>query len=65
MSPDLRDYKFFCFDGEPKMLFVATERNNPDTETRFDFFDADYNHLDIVNGHPMADIVPYKPDNYS
>ena len=56
--PDLPDYKFFCFDGEPKMLFVGTERNNPNTETRFD------NHLDILNGHPQADTIPAKPDNY-
>ena len=64
MPTDLRDYKFFCFGGEPKMLFVATERNNPDTETRFDFFDSAYNHLDITNGHPQADTVPSKPDNF-
>lgn len=62
--PDLPDYKFFCFDGEPKMLFVGTERNNPNTETRFDFFDIEYNHLDILNGHPQADSVPSRPDNY-
>ena len=62
--PDLPDYKFFCFDGEPKMLFVGTERNNPNTETRFDFFDMDYNHLDIINGHPQADTIPVKPQNY-
>lgn len=61
---DLNDYKFFCFNGEPKMLFVGTERNNPNTETRFDFFDIDYNHLDILNGHPQADVVPAKPNNY-
>ncbi len=61
---DLNDYKFFCFNGEPKMLFVGTERNNPNTETRFDFFDIDYNHLDILNGHPQADVIPAKPKNY-
>ena len=46
------------------MLFVGTERNNPNTETRFDFFDIDYNHLDILNGHPQADVIPAKPENY-
>ena len=46
------------------MLFVGMERNNPNTETRFDFFDIKYNHLDIINGHPQADSVPAKPDNY-
>lgn len=23
---ELRDYKFFCFDGEPKAMFVASDR---------------------------------------
>ena len=25
---ELRDYKFLCFDGEPKVMFVATDRQN-------------------------------------
>lgn len=47
----LRDYKFFCFDGEPKIMFVATDRPH---DTRFDFFDMDFNHLPITQGHPQA-----------
>ncbi len=58
---ELRDYKFFCFDGEPRALFIATERQNPNEETKFDFFDMDYNHLDIRNGHDNAAIPPQKP----
>lgn len=46
------DYKFFCFDGVPTIMFVATERASGDT--RFDFFDMDYKHLDIVNIHPQS-----------
>ena len=64
LPPDLQDYKFFCFNGVPKILFIASERNNPYTETRFDFFDEEYNHLNMFNGHPHADIVPAKPANY-
>lgn len=58
---ELRDYKFFCFDGVVKALFVATDRSKEDGETKFDFFDADYNHLPFTNGHPNADILPEKP----
>ncbi len=25
---ELRDYKFFCFNGEPKLMFVASERGS-------------------------------------
>ena len=63
-SGELRDYKFFCFDGEPKALFVATDRGNKEVETKFDFYDIDFNHLPFLNGHPNATIQPTKPDNY-
>lgn len=59
---ELKDYKFFCFDGVPKFLFVATGRQQHDT--RFDFFDTDFNHLPVLNGHPNADVCPIKPDNF-
>ncbi len=57
---ELRDYKFFCFDGQPKALFIASERQAAG-ETKFDFFDMDFNHMDVRNGHPNADVKPEKP----
>lgn len=63
-SNDLRDYKFFAFDGEVKALFIATERQNENEETRFDFFDEKFNHLDLKNGHPNALVCPTKPKCY-
>ena len=57
---ELTDYKFFCFGGEPRFLFVATDRDKAE-DTKFDFFDMNYNHLDIHNGHPNAKITPEKP----
>lgn len=61
---DLPDYKFFAFDGEVKALFIATERDNKTTETRFDFFDMDFNHIEVTNGHPNADVLPDKPKQF-
>lgn len=60
-TEELRDYKFFCFDGKAKALFVATDRQTVGEETKFDFFDLDFNHLDFTNGHPNAAIIPQKP----
>lgn len=60
----LRDYKFFCFDGVMKALFIASERQEKGEETKFDFFDADFRHLDIRNGHPNADEPPAKPETF-
>lgn len=59
---ELKDYKIFCFEGVPRALFVATDRG---TDTKFDFFDAEFNHLPFTNGHPNADKSIAKPQNYS
>ncbi len=58
---ELKDYKFFCFDGEPKALFIATDRPH---DTRFDFFDMDFNHLPFTNGHENAIKKIHKPQNF-
>lgn len=59
---DLKDYKFFCFDGEPKALFIASDRG--EGTTKFDYFDIDYNHLDLIQHYPNAKKIPSKPINY-
>lgn len=58
---ELRDYKFFCFDGIVKALFIATERQKEGEDVKFDFFDADFNHLPFRQGHENAEKVPEKP----
>ena len=60
----LADYKLFCFGGRPEFLFVATDRDNPAEETKFDFFDTQWRHLDIRNGHPNAAVPPAKPAHF-
>lgn len=60
---ELRDYKFFCFNGVPKALFVASGRQRRE-EPCFDFFDTDYNHLDLRCSHPLADVPPEKPESF-
>lgn len=60
-TSELRDYKFFCFDGVVKALFIASERQSKNDETKFDFFDEGFNHLPFTNGHPNAEIAPAKP----
>ena len=61
---ELKDYKFFCFDGEPKCLFVATDRGVEGEETKFDFYDMEWNHLPFTNGHPNSQCPPKKPRNF-
>lgn len=61
---ELKDYKFFCFNGEPKALFIATDRGNPSEETKFDFYDMEFNHLPIRNGHDNAPKPIIKPKGF-
>lgn len=57
---ELRDYKFFCFNGVVKYLFIATERQSGG-EVKFNYLDADFNNLGIVQHHPMSDKKIEKP----
>ena len=43
---DIRDYKFYCFNGETKLVLVASNRF---TTHNYDYFDMDFNHLDITS----------------
>lgn len=53
-NDDLKDYKFFCFDGFAKVMFIASDRASETEETKFDFYDMDFKHLPITNGHPNS-----------
>ena len=64
MGEDIRDYKFFCFNGVPELMFVASDRADRTEETKFDFFDMDWRHLDIRNGHPNATVPPARPAHF-
>lgn len=61
---ELKDYKIFCFNGEPKILFVASDRQKAGEDTKFDFFDLDWNHLPFTNGHPNSTEEIVKPKNF-
>ena len=64
INSDLKDYKFFCFNGQVKALFVATDRNIKGKEVKFDFYDENFNHLSIKNGHENANEEIKKPQNF-
>lgn len=44
----VRDYKFFCFQGEPRFFLVGSDR---DTDVKFSYFDMDFNPLPVRCGH--------------
>lgn len=60
-SKNIEDYKFFCFNGIPKILYVATDRF---TDLRWTFFDMNFKRLNIINHHPNSSRYIPKPKNF-
>ncbi|MBR4131174.1 MAG: glycosyl transferase [Bacteroidaceae bacterium] len=59
---ELKDYKFFCFDGIPKMLLIVSGRGK---DQRQDFYDMDFNLLPVYRKeHPNSGIIRKKPVNW-
>lgn len=54
----LADYKFFCFNGIPKILYVSHDASEDVTT---DFFDMDFNHLDLKMKDPNSVNLPPCP----
>ncbi len=52
---DLVDWKIFCFNGEPKVLFYASDRYTKGEPLKFDWYDMELKHLPIKShGIPQA-----------
>ena len=62
-TKELRDYKFFCFEGIAKLMFIASGRQIR-KEPYFDFYDMEFNHIDMRHGHPNAPTPPQKPASF-
>ena len=56
---DLPDYKFFCFDGEPKFLYISDSPNHELVFLNTDWTEAEFGRSDYK---PLTNIPP-KPDN--
>lgn len=62
VSPDkkdngLTDYKIYCFNGEAKLLMVATDRFSVGN-TKFDYFARNGKWLELVWGNPRSETEP-------
>lgn len=63
LGSGLKDYKFYCFDGEMKMVMINSDRKSAGG-TRADYFDRQFNYLDLTWGYRHADTPPRKPENF-
>lgn len=58
---ELRDYKFYCFDGVSKVMLVASGRGTGNT--RMNYYDMDFNFLNFHQGHEHIAHVD-KPESF-
>ena len=54
----LTDYKFYCFNGEPQIMYVSHDIAK---QAHTDFFDMNYNHLPLRMKDPNSENPPQKP----
>lgn len=57
----LTDYKVFCFNGVPKIVYISKDKAEDPTT---DFFDENFNHLEMRMRDPNSKTVPKKPKFY-
>ena len=55
---ELKDYKVMCFDGKAKLIQIHRGRYKAHTQ---DFYDTDWNHLDVFQGCDQSDTLMEKP----
>ena len=61
---DLLDYKFYCFNGEPKFMYISMGRHDG-SGTSFTFYDMDFQFLDVRRpGFEVARDLIEKPDSW-
>ncbi len=58
---ELKDYKFFCFSGEPRLLFVATDRP---TDTKFNFYNLDFELINMKQYYQNSNKLISKPKGF-
>lgn len=64
-SGGLRDYKFFCFDGEPLFLYISKGLENHETAT-IDFYDMNYNRMPFKRtDYKGSEVDVPKPAKYN
>jgi hypothetical protein len=61
---ELTDYKFYCFNGEPRFLYVSYGQYTSGG-IKMDFYDTNWNRIDVRRGHyPNGTIQHKKPSCY-
>lgn len=60
---DLKDYKFFCFNGIPKIVLVCSERHSSSNMCET-WFDMGWNLIDVIESGHRIDTTTPQPKNF-
>lgn len=58
---ELKDYKFLCFNGEPRILLVISNRGE---DTRSDFYNLNFEHIPMRHHYKNSSKVLNKPAGF-
>ena len=53
-------YKFYCFSGTPRFLYVSNPDAEGNPDVYIDYFDSDFNHLDVSLRHHLHSTAEIK-----
>lgn len=64
LGDNLIDYKFFCFNGKVKLIYIAIDSESDTNKEREIFFDEKGNELDLINSDYEKYSEARLPNNY-
>ena len=64
MGDNLQDYKFFCFNGKFKLLYIAIDSESETNREREAFFDENGNLLKLTNADYELFAEAQLPNNF-
>ncbi|WP_300806178.1 ATP-grasp fold amidoligase family protein [uncultured Acetatifactor sp.] len=65
LGNDIQTYKFYCFNGRPKVLYISSNGENGEKDLYLDYYDMGWNWLPIsLEGHEHAKMKAMKPKNF-
>lgn len=60
---ELKDYKYYCFDGNVRLVMINSDRMSSE-KTKANYFDENFQPLNFVWGYENAKIPPAKPEKF-
>lgn len=64
LESNITDYKFMCFNGEPRLIQVHRDRHNDVSTKTLDFYDMNWNKTDISRPNEKSGPETQKPKRF-